>query len=140
VSTIFKILESKLKRAKQQDDLSLGDVSRMVGINLGANDYIVDTDGVRRNIYDPEISFQNILEYFKARMPWIKFQMGEALLKLDDEAEIIRQKNSIFGTLIGMLEQSRVQFNGNCQGQLKDYGPNVFEPAPEWSKDGNTHH
>lgn len=134
--SFFDILRKRAEIAGQEEQGPMG-LTKLTTNNFPHYDFIVK-DGETISIYSPDVSFVDIVSFFKERIPWAGFELGEDLLNLEDQSKINNQKNIIYNTLIGLLENISIQFNGDCSGASKDYGPHLLKKPPEWKKDGRT--
>jgi hypothetical protein len=71
----------------------------------------IEVEGVTKNIYLSEISILQILDFFKDRMPWLKFKITILPSMDKNPVEVLIAKYMIFGQLSGLLSEVHQGFS-----------------------------
>jgi len=72
--------------------------------------YII-LNGETVSIYDDNVSFDDIILFFKERMPWLKVILRNGkLFDSDDPAKFLMAKSSLFSELSELLEEASLSF------------------------------
>jgi len=69
-------------------------------------------EGVTKSIYDEDVSFEDIANYFRERMKYVSIKIPSEVYSLESIKDITNAKFGIFNHLVGLLETvSRVWNN-----------------------------
>jgi len=72
----------------------------------------IERDGKMILIYDEEVTIQDIVSFFKKRMPWVRIILKPELVPSAEDSpnELLMAKSTLYGQLVDLLESTHANF------------------------------
>lgn len=92
-------------------------LEKCITTNLWPHDYI-EVNGETKHVYDPTVKLEDILVFFKSKMPWMKYTLLEPPPDQSPDEKLV-VKYVCFTQLAGMLEASSLSFSASMSSETK---------------------
>jgi hypothetical protein len=107
--SFYEALKSKYLHDLSVDKVEPEVLEKVIETNIWPSDFIHQNDKVV-SIYSPEVTLDNIFDFFKARMPWLKFEIRNQGLLDSNPGELLAMKFICFHQLAGLLSDVHKNF------------------------------
>ena len=142
--TFFDGLKGKYALVTDGEESSLMDQKKLVEKNIIQEDNIIMADGRVLNIFMKEVTIEDILEYFKDRLPGLQLVLhGREAIKSSED--LLELKYVVYNQLIAYVTETSKYMYGKCLGEKEDPLTRLKEQTEDtgkasWRIDGNTIH
>lgn len=107
--SFYDLLKSKYLSEVPTDKVEPNSLQKIIETNIWPSDFI-EQEGVMKSIYSVDITLQDIFDFFKQRMPWLKFQINNQEVLDKNPGELLAVKFVCFHQLAGLLSEVHSNF------------------------------
>lgn len=107
--SFYDLIKGKYLQDVPIDKVEPNTLQKIIENNIWPSDFI-EREGQMKSIYSTEITLTEIFEFFKQRMPWLKFQINNQDVLDKNAGELMAVKFLCFHQLAGLLSEVHANF------------------------------